>query len=268
MFKRSQKPRSRRPSPRAIQARYPVDLAAVFRGVASEEQRVLLANTRCEVLEKYRKTSSMTVKKACLVISVPVGTSYAWVEQWLLSQRSWVMRHLSAIDARPDAGFEIAQGALIPINGQHHTLTWRTGQKTRVQQDSQTLAVELSPRGSLPEPQRVAKALKAHLKAEAESRLSRAFDEWVAYMQVDPKGLHIRDYKARWGSCSHSGEVSLNWRLVHASDAMVDYVIVHELCHLKHFNHSPAFWAEVERWYPNRHWAQDQFQASTGWLAW
>ncbi|MCM1039737.1 MAG: M48 family metallopeptidase [Roseburia sp.] len=63
--------------------------------------------------------------------------------------------------------------------------------------------------------------------------------------------ISIRDQKTRWGSCSGKGTLSFNWRLMLAPPAILDYVIVHELCHLTHMDHSPAFWQAVGAVYPD-----------------
>jgi hypothetical protein len=61
----------------------------------------------------------------------------------------------------------------------------------------------------------------------------------------------VRNQKSRWGSCSRKGTVSLNWRLIQTPDFVRDYIILHELMHLRQMNHSPRFWAEVERVCPD-----------------
>ena len=63
--------------------------------------------------------------------------------------------------------------------------------------------------------------------------------------------ISIRAQKTRWGSCSSRGTLSFNWKLYLAPPSCLDYVVVHELCHLVHMNHSPAFWAEVKRIMPD-----------------
>ncbi len=64
---------------------------------------------------------------------------------------------------------------------------------------------------------------------------------------LQPKKIQLRSYKARWGSCNARGEVQLNWLLIQAPPAVIDYVIIHELCHLQQMNHSVNFWRLVEQ---------------------
>ena len=94
------------------------------------------------------------------------------------------------------------------------------------------------------------------------------FPKRVAYFQQFTGGTYnritIRDQKTRWGSCSARGTLSFNWRLMLAPPAILDYVVVHELCHLTHMDHSPAFWQAVGKVYPDyrtaRKWLKDHEQ--------
>ena len=91
------------------------------------------------------------------------------------------------------------------------------------------------------------------------------FPKRAAYFRQLTGGIYnritIRDQKTRWGSCSARGTLSFNWRLMLAPPAILDYVVVHELCHLTYMNHSSAFWKKVESVYPDyrtaRKWLKD-----------
>ena len=111
--------------------------------------------------------------------------------------------------------------------------------------------------------------LSAVQKDALENRYKEAAREYipkrVSYYQPIVGGSYtritIRSQKTRWGSCSAKGTLSFNWRLMLAPPAILDYVVVHELCHLTHMNHSPAFWQTVEKAFPDyknaRKWLRD-----------
>ncbi len=85
----------------------------------------------------------------------------------------------------------------------------------------------------------------------AKVELRNRFDYWTERIPFQPSRLTIRNQRTKWGSCSARGTISLNWRLIKCPPTIVDYIIIHELCHLKHLNHSRAFWDTVLRYYPD-----------------
>ena len=82
-------------------------------------------------------------------------------------------------------------------------------------------------------------------RREAAAHLAGRVEHYSPRLGVRPSRVAIRGQRSRWGSCSGKGTVSLNWRLMMVPGALADYVVVHELCHLRHMNHSPRFWAMV-----------------------
>jgi predicted metal-dependent hydrolase len=81
----------------------------------------------------------------------------------------------------------------------------------------------------------------------------------AAALGVEYRRITLRDQRSRWGSCSSKGSLSFNWRLVLAPHDVLDYVVVHEVCHLVEHNHGPRFWELVERRRPN-------YREPKGWL--
>ena len=132
-----------------------------------------------------------------------------------------------------------------PMRGpQNHLLAHRGG---TVYRSRRRLCVELHSLqpGLLPE------LLKAWFRQRAEERLPSRLKELSAALGVSPAGVQIRAQKSRWGSCSSNGRISLNWRLVLLPLKLADYVLVHELCHLRHMNHSEDFWSLVASLIPD-----------------
>lgn len=97
---------------------------------------------------------------------------------------------------------------------------------------------------------RSSKLYSAHKETAREIIFSR-LEYYAPLCEVKYKRVAIRDQSRRWGSCSSLGNLNFNFRLALIPAHLCDYVVVHELCHLKQMNHSPAFWAEVAKILPN-----------------
>ncbi len=93
-------------------------------------------------------------------------------------------------------------------------------------------------------------------RLKASQILNKKVFYWSQRMQLFPKSVAYRNQKSRWGSCSSLGVINLNWRLIAFDGAIQDYVIVHELAHLKHQNHFKQFWDLVESFLPDRKFTQ------------
>jgi predicted metal-dependent hydrolase len=97
-------------------------------------------------------------------------------------------------------------------------------------------------------------------RVAALERIVPIVEEEAERLGVTVSRIAVRDQRMRWGSCSRTGSLSFNWRLVLAPHDVLDYVVVHELCHLREPNHSAHFWAHVEL-------ARPRFRAPRAWLA-
>lgn len=95
------------------------------------------------------------------------------------------------------------------------------------------------------------KAMHSFFKKQARLHLEERVRYFASHMGLFPQAISIRGQRTRWGSCSARGGISLNWKLVAAPPRVIDYVVIHELAHMRHMNHSARFWTEVERIQPD-----------------
>jgi len=110
-------------------------------------------------------------------------------------------------------------------------------------------------------------AVERHLRRLAERELSARVLELAARHELSVQRVLVRNQRSRWGSCSRRGTISLNWRLVQTPPAVRDYLVLHELAHLKEMNHSRRFWNEVARLCPNFHEAEQWLKDHASLLA-
>ena len=112
--------------------------------------------------------------------------------------------------------------------------------------DEKRKIVQARPEKTEPDP-----ALEANLRAQAKIILPQRVALYAGRMGVSPAQIKITGAKTRWGSCSAKGNLNFSWRLMLADAREIDYVVVHELAHLREMNHSPRFWAVVEAALPD-----------------
>jgi predicted metal-dependent hydrolase len=119
----------------------------------------------------------------------------------------------------------------------------------------------------LPEQQRhdlAMRSLDRWFRRLARELITARVDHWSLQVEAFPGMISIRDTRSRWGSCSHTGTLSFNWRVILAPPQVVDYLVVHELCHLVKPDHSPEFWELVESFIPgykvDKRWLRDHGQ--------
>ena len=109
-------------------------------------------------------------------------------------------------------------------------------------------------------PEQIRDAVQAWLQRQARQRFELRCRHFAEPLGVTMTGLRLSSAQTRWGSASADGMIRLNWRLIHFSPALIDYVVAHELAHLKEMNHSPRFWAVVRSVFPEYELARDRLK--------
>jgi predicted metal-dependent hydrolase len=153
--------------------------------------------------------------------------------------RPWIERRLG--EAREVRARIAARAGTVPYLGRSLELVPQTG-RTRVHRTGERLLV---PAGD------ARPALERFYRRAARAEIAPRLDHAVTLAGCAYAGLSIRAQRTRWASCTADGRMSFNWRLLLAPERVLDYVVWHEVCHLEILDHSPGFWALVERHWPD-----------------
>ena len=167
---------------------------------------------------------------------------------------------LSRIARRSLHEVRFVDGATLPYLGRPLVLRLRAdpaGTRLVDTEAVRELHIALPPRADEPQ---VRDALQAWLQSEARRVLGERLALLAARMPVKPAAWSLSSARSQWGSCTHDGRIRLNWRLVHFALPVIDYVVAHELAHLKELNHGPRFWSAVAQLLPGFEAARDEIR--------
>ena len=198
----------------------------------------------------------ITVRPAGVEVVAPLAMRDAEIAAFVRDNRRWIEAKLEAIRRRLAAhagSRRLVDGAKIPFRGAWPRLQVVAGSRARplVRYDGD-ICVELPDR--LPAGQQeseVERVLTGWLRREARAQAKASIDRFGPRHGLVPRGVAIKAHRTLWGSCTASDVVNLNWRLILAPPAVLDYVVVHELCHLRHRHHQPPFWRLVAELLPD-----------------
>ena len=182
---------------------------------------------------------------------VPKSTSKDKVEALVNRKTRWIREKLLLQQEHPPPKLkEYVSGECFTYLGRNYRLKVEPGQSKSVKLTGRRFVVQVPPSVQKRE-QYVQDALTEWYRAHALEKLQEKVQRYSKVVQVSPSSVGIRTFSGRWGSCSTKGNMEFNWKIIIAPNRIVDYVVVHELCHLHHHNHSPEFWKCVERVFPD-----------------
>lgn len=198
-------------------------------------------NYRLRVSKKARYMRLQVSTEKGLELIIPYGVSLREAEQFLVSKSDWVMKHLAKISERQESYHFL--GSKLVVDHKYDALI----RKHRLELKDSTLKI-LSPADDVVPLKTI---YSAWLKLKAENYIPHRTREIAQSYGFIVNRISIRGQKTRWGSCSRGNNLSFNFRLMAYNRDIIDYVIVHELCHTKEMNHSRRFWDLVEKIIPD-----------------
>ena len=226
------------------------------------ERRVVVANQIIvyRLHRVRRRTIGLQINDNGLTIRAPRSVAMREIEAAIVENQRWIFakqiewrtwrerQHRSAI--------RFVDGGTVQYLGKLMTL--RLGAAVaRSDDDAREIRLTLPKDANEAE---VRQALQTWLQTQARRVIGERLERFSERTQARFAGWRLSSARTQWGSCSHDGRVRLNWRLVHFALPVIDYVIAHELAHLRELNHSPRFWSEVARLLPGFETARDQIK--------
>ena len=209
-----------------------------------------------------RKTIGFVVGPEGLVVRAPRWTPLGEVDAALREKAPWILRKLQETQerqARQDGARIIwSDGTTLPLLGE--TMVVRLDPAHGFKGKGAQLAASTSEGGArvlqvgLPQtatPDQIKDSVQAWLMRHAKTHFTERLEHFAPQLQVQWRSLRLSNASTRWGSAKSDGSIRLNWRLIHFSPAVVDYVVAHELSHLREMNHSPRFWDTVRAVVPD-----------------
>ena len=198
------------------------------------------------VVRSSRKTLCIQLgRDGSVIVRAPRRCPGWYIQEFVNSKAGWVRTHQAVARARAEArqGYCLREGETVSICGEPFQVHLVPGLKARLHGGQMILSD-----GDM---DRQRQAILRLAGEYGYPRLQTRLDHWAGVMGIDYQTLKRSSARTRWGSCSSDGVIRISVWLLFAPEADIDYVLVHELAHRRHFDHSPAFWALVAQVLPD-----------------
>jgi predicted metal-dependent hydrolase len=206
-----------------------------------------------ELRRSARRTIGFSIDDRGLTLTAPRWVSQVQIEASLQEKSRWILRKLTEWrtyeEQRSAQRLVWQHGAGVPYLGE--TLELCVDAQMRCGNIClQQSTLRIGPGDDAKDAQWMQRAVQAWLREQARQVLSQRLDLFAEKTGLRPARWGLSSARTRWGSCTAQGAIRLNWRLIHFPIHIIDYVVAHELAHLRELNHSARFWAIVESLHP------------------
>ena len=200
------------------------------------------------ITRSNRKTIALYIRDGAVEVRAPYGASKRNIDRFVAAKEKWIADKLTQSQERMQRrkNFKLNYGDFVLYRGKEYPISARSG--NRVGFDEGAGEFFIPPNLSS---ERIKAAVVQIYKVLAKRDLTNKVLEFAEKMSVTPSAVKINSAKTRWGSCSGKKSLNFSWRLIIDDDDLIDYVVVHELAHIKEMNHSARFWAIVASVFPD-----------------
>ena len=208
-------------------------------------------------VSRRRRSIGFKVASGKVLVQVPYGLPNSVLQDALGAKYPWLNAKLAAFQQLPTPPKRsLVAGEVWLWRGQELSLQLEQSAYRQVQVDGDCLVLQHTDmKKNVDSAERLARSqarqLQAWYREQALQHAQQRVAHWQKITGLQASAVSVRRYKARWGSCNAAGAVQFNWLLIMAPDWVFDYVVVHELCHLRYMHHGPKFWQLVAHWLPD-----------------
>ncbi|HEY4371205.1 MAG TPA: SprT family zinc-dependent metalloprotease [Burkholderiales bacterium] len=228
-----------------------------------EPRRILLGNQLIDYQIRRsakRRTLGLTIDTRGLRVAAPLRASQAEIDKLIYANTRWVLAKLKEWQRPENLPRVWCLSDPLPLFGLPRPMKIAPGRAGLAKFDDLLILTVPNPQAE----SAVRAKLRDLLKAQARDWFLTRLAHYCAAFGVAVPDLRISQAATRWGSCARSAEgeyrISLNWRMIHFEPRLIDYVIAHEVAHIKHMHHGPRFWAAVGKLYPDYEAARDEIK--------
>ena len=214
-----------------------IDLKKIF-GVS--HRSTIIDNVKIIRSTKRLKSISLQIKNGVPVIYCPIYIKDSYLRLIIEKKKLWIKKKIN--EEREREKIQVKNKSIFPFLGRKVSLLTQLSKENKVLLKNNKLLIHCT------DLKRAKKNLIEWLKLEAEKYLVFRVRFISSRIKISFKSLSLKSYRAMWGSCNSRSEICLNWKLVMLPKKVIDYVIVHELCHIIEPNHSNSFWSLVKKY--------------------
>ena len=208
---------------------------------------------------KRRKTIIIQVKDGLVEVRAPFKIEQKEIDSFILQKNSWINKKLSlqkSIKKPTRKKFKNEENFQFLGKNLKLKITISENKKSYIDDKFIYLVLKNNKENFK---EKIKEKLEIFFRERAKDIFKNKTLDEAEKIRVTPKKIIVRSYKRRWGSCSYKKDISYNWKLIMAPEKIIHYVVIHELCHLIHFNHSKDFWKSVGKILPD-------YKSSKEWL--
>lgn len=195
-----------------------------------------------QIQRRYiKRTNRLSIKllpNRVLLVTSPYGFPEEEIQQLILKKQDWILKKYQLLEAQPKPKvLKFTSGEELTFLGEVLTLKLIAGFEKGVVRNENILYAPT---------EKTKKLVLEWFQQQALKKIQERVEHYSQKLGVKAKSVSIKNYKARWGACSSKGNLILNWQIITFKPEILDYVVAHEICHLKEMNHSARFYQHLK----------------------